>query len=142
MNAGHLMCSQLPGKFQAKGIGVGHNYVAGASESTNCGCHAADGAGSGNKNVLGDKIPGQSCVDGITEWVENGSQVLGDVRVQFVDISVGKGKKLCEGPGTIDPHSFGIGAEMPPPSEAVPASPTDEVPFSGDVVTGCEVSHP
>ena len=135
-------CSKLHGKFKAKGIGVGHNYVAGTGEPADCGSHAADGSGSGNENVLGDQIPGQGCVDRISKWVENGSQIFGDGRVQFVDIAVRKGKKLCEGPRTIDSYSFGIGAEVPPPSESVPASSTDEVPLSGDVVAGCEVGHP
>ena len=86
--------AELRRQFESLGIDVGDHDVAGAGEAADGGGHAADRAGAGDQDVLGDEVPGQRGVDGVAERVEDRDDLLGDARVDLVDVAVGDGEDI------------------------------------------------
>src|SRR5690242_11153709 len=104
-------------------------------------CHDAYGTGSGDQDIFAQDREGERRVDRIAEGIKDGGDLAVDAGVVTPDVGHRKRDVFGECSGTVDAHTFCMRTEMTPPSQTVPASATDHVPFSADDLAGMKINY-
>src|SRR5262245_44508102 len=110
-----------------------------ASVTHNCGGHAADWPGASDEDVLAENVERQCSVHGVTERVEDGLHVAAQMGIVDPYIGHRQSDVLSKRPRPVDADALRVLAQMPPAGEAVAATATDDVAFSGNDVADVEV---
>lgn len=113
-------------------IGVGDDDVASACVSSHGGGHDADGTGTGDENVFAEYGKGERGVDGITEGIEDGSDLVVDAGGVLPDVGHGEDDVFGECAVAVDSDALGVGAQMATACETVAAASADDVAFAAD----------
>ena len=103
------------------------------------GCHAPDGTGAGDEDVLAEHVEGERRVGGVAEWIEAGKDVGRNGRVAVPDVGDRDAEIFREGAGAVDAHSARVRAEMPAACQAVAAAAAHQVALAGDQVSYFEI---
>jgi len=106
----------------------------------NGGGHDADRAGSGDEDVFAEHGEGEGGVDGVSEGIEDGGDLVLDAGGVLPDVGHGQNDVLGEGSVAIDTYAEGMGTEMTAAGEAVAAASADDVAFAGDELAYGDVS--
>src|SRR5258707_1032143 len=77
---------------------------------------------------------------GVTEWVEDARHIAVDTVAVVPDIRHRQRDVLRKCARAIDANPAGMGAEVPPSCEAVPAAPADDVSFATDDFAGEKIA--
>ncbi len=133
--------AHFAGELEAILVDVGDDDVTGAGVAHDGGGHDADGTRAGDENVLAEQWEGEGGVDGVTERVEDGSDIRIDARAVDPGIGHGQGKVLGKCAGAIDADALGIGAQMATAGQAIAAMAADDVALAADDLAGEKVAH-
>ena len=113
--------------------------MAGAGVAGDGGGHDADGAGTGDEDVLTEDREGERSVDGVAEGVEDGGDLGGDAFCVVPDVRHRQHDEFGERSVSRDTDAAGVGAEMAAAGEAVAAASADDVAFAADELAGRDI---
>ncbi len=129
-----VLDAEFAREAEAPVVDVGEDDVARAVVAGDGGGHDADGASSGDEDVLSDDVVGEGGVGGVAVGVEDGGDVVGHGGVDFPDVGGGDGDVFGEAAVAVDADAFGVGAEVAFAGLAGAAFAADDVAFGGDAL--------
>ena len=103
--------------------------------------HAADRPRAGDQHILAEDIERERRVHRISERIENRRHVVIHARLVVPDIRHRHADVFRERPRAVHTDALRVRAKMPPPREAVPATPAHDMPLRAHDVALAEIIH-
>ena len=133
--------TQFFGQFQTIGNHIGNHHIAGAGMLGNGGCHAADGAGTGNEHIFAKYVKRERCVGGVAQRIKTGEDIGWNCRVAVPEIGDRDAQILGICAGAVDTDTAGAHAQVTPARQAVAAPAANQMTLTGNQVTGFKIMH-
>ncbi len=127
------------GQPQPKGVDVGNHHVPSARVPRHRRTHQANRTGAGDEHIFSQHWERQGGVNGVSEGIEDGRDVLINGRGVTPDVAHGQRDVFRECAGPVHPDSLGVGAKMTPARQAIPAPAASHVPFPAHDVPGIKI---
>jgi hypothetical protein len=128
-------------ELEAVRIHIGDDHMPRAGKSCDeCG-HNTDRAGTGDENIFAKSGKRKRRMNGVSEGIENRRNLARNRMGVLPDVGHRQdhvlGKRAC----AVHSQPLRVRAQVPPPGQAIPAMPADDVAFPADEVTRMKILH-
>src|ERR1700730_4064329 len=128
-------------EFQSVWINISDYYMARPSMFRDRDRHYSDRTRAGNQHIFTEYIKRERGVDRISQRIETGEHIESDLRIRRPGIGSRKRDVLSESARSIHADAAGLVAKMPPASQTVSTTATDEVALSSNNHAGMEIMY-
>jgi hypothetical protein len=129
------------GQVETERIDIGDDNVACPGVAGDRGCHYADRAGTGDKNILAEYFKSESSVNGVSKWVVHCRDFQINIRFMLPDIRHRHSDIFGETAVGIHTNSTRVRAEPATSRHTVSTAAANQMAFDAYDIAGCKIKH-